>query len=63
MPNGGYVPNNGITLCSIHHLLAERFHASAGKDHVEGFHPNDLYKVIDSSFEKAYSDSVLLKID
>jgi hypothetical protein len=44
-------------------LLAERFHSSAGKDHVEGFHPNDLYKVIDSSFEKAYSDSVLLKID
>lgn len=53
MPNGGYVKENGITLCPTHHLMAEKFHISNYKEWEDGMHPNDLYKLIDSSFEKA----------
>jgi 5-methylcytosine-specific restriction endonuclease McrA len=61
MPNGGYVKDNGITLCPKHHIDAEAFHISGGKEWVEGFHPNDLYKVVDSSYEQAYNASLRLK--
>lgn len=61
MPNGGYVKENGITLCEIHHMQAEQFHISGGTQWVEGMHPNDLYKVIDSSYDKAYKASERLK--
>jgi len=54
LPNGGYVLENGITLCPKHHLLAEEFHQ--GKT-VSGWHPDDLYKKINSSFELAYEKS------
>jgi hypothetical protein len=57
MPNGGYVPENGITLCEWCHKKAERFHASGGSDFVEGFHPRGLYGRIGSSFQKAYAAS------
>lgn len=60
MPNGGYVESNGITLCSTHHLKAESFHINDGKSWDDGFHPNDLYKMISSSYEKAYQDSLIL---
>lgn len=52
MPNGGYVLENGITLCPEHHLLAEEFHLSGGQTWSPGFHPNDLYEMIGSSFKK-----------
>jgi hypothetical protein len=60
MPNGGYVLSNGISLCSECHLKAEQYHISNNTTHVDEFHPNDLYKMIDSSYEKAYNDSINL---
>lgn len=53
MPNGGYVLENGITVCSEHHILCEKFHISNGLEWEPGFHPNDLYKKIKSSKELA----------
>lgn len=60
MPNGGYVLENGISLCSEHHLIAEKFHDTEGKEWEEGFHPDDLYKKINSSKELAIKKSSLL---
>lgn len=61
LPNGGYVKENGITLCKKEcHMKAEKFHISGGKDFVIGFHPDDLYKKIDSSKGKALIMSQLL---
>ena len=61
MPGGGYVKENGISLCENKcHLKAEKFHISGGQEWEEGFHPNDLYKKIGSSFDKAYSKSLEL---
>ena len=51
--NGGYVLENGITVCEIHHLECEQYHISKGKSWVEGKHPDDLYKLINSSYELA----------
>lgn len=60
LPNGGYVKENGITLCSEHHINAEKFHYSGKTEWVDGFHPNDLYKKINSSYEEAYKKSLKL---
>jgi predicted restriction endonuclease len=52
MPNGGYVVENGITLCDLGcHMKAEDtyFHRAAH----EGFSPEELYAKIGSSREKA----------
>jgi 5-methylcytosine-specific restriction endonuclease McrA len=49
MPNGGYVPENGISLCAACHQKAERFHESGGKEHERWYHPDDLYRTIGSS--------------
>lgn len=57
MPNGGYVRENGITLCKIHHEWAEEFYSSGGKIWGPGMHPNELYERIKSSFELAYKKS------
>lgn len=57
MPNDGYVKENGITLCSKHHLDAERFHMTKGKEWVENMHPDDLYEIIGSSYEIAFTES------
>lgn len=52
MPNGGYVAENGITLCDDGcHRLAEVFHQT-GTPH-PGFAPADLYARIGSSHEAA----------
>lgn len=69
MPNGGYVKENGISLCKnpIHqdkqscHLRAEKFHISGGKNWEPGLHPDDLYKLIGSSKELAIKASEQLK--
>jgi len=53
MPNGGYVKENGITLCEVHHLEAEQFHTTNGEKWVANMHPNDLYKKINSNYELA----------
>ena len=51
--NGGYVLENGISLCGTCHLKAEKFHISAGREWEQGMHPDDLYRLIGSSEEKA----------
>jgi 5-methylcytosine-specific restriction endonuclease McrA len=55
MPHGGYTPLNGISLCPDCHEKAEEFHKT-GKA-VEGYSPDDLYKKINSSYEKAVKAS------
>jgi 5-methylcytosine-specific restriction endonuclease McrA len=60
MPNGGYTISNGITLCDECHKEAETFHKTNKEFWYAGFHPNDLYELIDSSFDKAYNDSLKL---
>jgi len=52
MPNGGYVPGNGISLCKVFdncHLKAE--------NREPGFEPETLYAMINSSYEEAVEQS------
>ena len=60
MPNGGYVLENGISLCEECHLDAEQFHISRGKDWKDGKHPDDLYRIIGSSKKEAIVKSQFL---
>ncbi len=46
MPNGGYVAENGVSLCETCHLKAEAFHR--GETLLPGFLPSDLYALIGS---------------
>lgn len=53
MPNGGYVMENGVTVCADHHTMVEAY--------LNGFStwsicysPEALYKLIGSSKEKAF---------
>ena len=55
LPNGGYVQENGIALCEECHLKAEEFHCTGRP--AEGFHPDDLYRIIGSSKEAAIEAS------
>lgn len=55
IPNGGYVKENGISLCPECHEKAEVFHSTGTA--VEGFSPEDLYKKINSTYEKAVEAS------
>lgn len=55
MPNGGYTKLNGISLCADCHIKAEVFHSTGVA--YPGYAPDDLYKVIKSSFEKAFEAS------
>ena len=64
MPNGGYVVENGISLCDCDggcHMKAEQYYISGGQQWPDGFHPNDLYAAINSSHEKAIKASQRLK--
>jgi hypothetical protein len=51
MPNGGYVKENGISLCPTCHEKAEVFHSTGTA--LPGWAPEDLYRMIGSSHEKA----------
>ena len=54
MANGGYVKENGITLCNEPggcHEKAEVFHVTGTA--LPGFSPEELFAKIDSSYEKA----------
>jgi len=53
MANGGYILENGISVCDEHHIMCEKFHITDGDEWHYGFHPNDLYKKINSSKELA----------
>ena len=58
MPNGGYVKENGITVCKIDcHFKAELYHISEGETWEPELHPDDLYKKIGSSKELAIEKS------
>jgi predicted restriction endonuclease len=57
IPNGGYVKENGISLCESCHLKAEKFHISGKIEFELGYHPDDLYRMIKSSYEKAVKES------
>ncbi len=59
MPNGGYVKENGISLCPDCHQKAEVFHSTGTA--LEGFSPDDLYKKINSNYELAVEASKKLK--
>ena len=56
--NGGYVKENGISLCLECHIKAEQFH-STGISYPD-YSPEDLYKKINSSLEKATEKSTKL---
>lgn len=58
MPNGGYVPENGISLCPTCHESAEVFHSTGTA--LPGFAPDDLYKMIGSSHELAVTKAAKL---
>lgn len=61
MPNGGYVKENGITVCKIDcHFKVELYHIYEGVRWEENLHPNDLYKMIGSSKEIAIKKSLEL---
>lgn len=59
MENGGYVSENGISLCNACHMKAEEFHSTGTA--YPGYSIEDLYKVIGSSKEKAVEASKKLK--
>ena len=56
MPGGGYVKENGVTVCDGEnscHMKCEQFHISGGQLWEEGLHPEDLYRKIGSSRDLA----------
>lgn len=68
IPNGGYVKENGITLCDCYngcHFKAEQFNCNYTEDWIiktkgkelEPFRSANLYKLIGSSYEIAYKKS------
>lgn len=61
MPNGGYVLENGISLCSECHIKAEAqykyIELAIPCPNYEGYLPDDLYKLIGSSEEIAVKAS------
>jgi hypothetical protein len=63
MPCGGYVKENGITLCDLGeigcHFKAEQY--NLGKKPPNGYMPDDLYKIIKSSYEIAVVESLKLE--
>lgn len=54
VPDGGYIKENGISLCPSCHKKAELFYETGQTD--MGYDPNSLYDLINSSME-----NVLLK--
>lgn len=58
MPGGGYVKENGISLCGQCHLRAEVYH-STGVPY-PGYSPLDLYARIGSNYGAAVSASLML---
>ena len=51
LPHGGYVPENGISLCPPCHVLAEVFHGTGTA--APGYSPEELYRLIGSDVERA----------
>jgi hypothetical protein len=59
MPNGGYVAENGVSLCAECHVKAEAFHR--GEETPPGFAPRELYERIGSDEETARAASERLE--
>lgn len=59
MPNGGYVKENGISLCPPHHENAEVFHSTGTP--LPGWAPDDLYEAIGSTHQRAIAASEKLR--
>ena len=55
IPNGGYVKENGIILCSYCHIQAEKFYETGVAE--SGYSVEDLFKIIKSSKELAVNKS------
>ncbi len=63
MSNGGYVKENGITVCKEDcHFKVEWYHINGGEKWNDGLHPDDLYKKIGSSKELAIQKSNELEV-
>jgi 5-methylcytosine-specific restriction endonuclease McrA len=60
MPNGGYVKENGISLCAECHIKAEVWHISGNLEFEQGYHPNDFYTLINSNYALALLKSIKL---
>lgn len=58
MPGGGYVKENGITLCQEHIAMAEQQRQSDGEDE---YSPGKLYMKIGSNHDKALKASERLE--
>lgn len=58
MTSGGYVKENGISLCSECHIKAEEFHSTGIA--IPGFSIDELYIAIKSSLDKAKRASLKL---
>jgi hypothetical protein len=56
MPNGGYVKENGISLCPECHIKAEDY-LHGVMYYFDDYAPTDLYKLINSSYELALEKS------
>ncbi|MFT6915375.1 MAG: 5-methylcytosine-specific restriction endonuclease McrA [Motiliproteus sp.] len=61
MPGGGYVKENGITLCHEHIEMAEHQRQSDGVEGEELYAPGKLYIKIGSNYEKALKASERLE--
>lgn len=57
--NQGYVAENGVSLCEQCHIKAEEYYKTGIP--IDGYSPEELYDLIDSSYEKAYEASLKLK--
>jgi len=57
MPGGGYVRENGISLCPEHLEMAEAYHQTDGEVCEDGFNPTQLYRKVGSNYEKALEAS------
>ena len=57
MPSGGYVLENGISLCPRCHDKAEDFHRTNGEFVEDGYEPEHLYNLIGSSLSLAWRAS------
>lgn len=63
LPNGGYVLSNGISLCEPCHIGAGPVEVSMGHFNPPIYSAEFFYKMINSSYEKAYEDSKALMPD
>jgi hypothetical protein len=60
MPNGGYVPQNGISVCSDCHWKAEAEHR--GEDPELGYSRAELFALIGTTFDEAWEASEKLAV-